>query len=151
MPDVEEDWLPCLPWDGREKSLPRGGQMAGGLVPEYLIYRVEIIDPESDSGFKEIRLSELLPDMKDKIVGIKFNEGSYKKLQATYGDAFLQIEQADGPNLTREAWREKYQTDGMGLWAIRRIRYPIDPVTVGYGGIHVPSQMTGQGRRGNIK
>ena len=57
MPTQEEiDWNACLPWDGEEASLPLGEQTR---IPNFraidLVRRWEVLDAESDAGFKVVR------------------------------------------------------------------------------------------------
>jgi hypothetical protein len=89
MPTQEEiDWNACLPWDGEEASLPLGEQTR---IPNFraidLVRRWEVLDAESDAGFKVVTKSELKPS--DIIIGAQINENSVNAVVKTYGKRFF--------------------------------------------------------------
>lgn len=119
----EDNWLPCLPWDGQEKSLPLGSTVnVKNLDPMKFLKYVSILDVEQDEGFRNIKPSELKTD--DVILGTIMNEKAIKMVEKTYGPDWLRIKGADhGENYTREGWRDAFGTDGLELLAIRNLRY----------------------------
>ena len=128
--DVElETWLPCVPWTGEERDLPRGGySKIPGFDPVKLVNRWEVLDAEAEEGSRMVKAAELKPG--DLIIGAKMNEKSIKRLVATYGPRFVVLEEADPGlesagyrKLTCEQWHTKYGTDGLALWAIRNKRF----------------------------
>jgi len=115
------EWLECLPWDGSEKTLPLGGKLqVPGLTPERLVKRWEVLDAEAEDGSRFVKAADLQKD--DIIIGAEMNKSSLGRLAASYGPNFVQIKEADGKLISWEAWREKYGTDGLALWAIRNKR-----------------------------
>lgn len=127
MTDEEiEEWLPCVPWTGEEKDLPRGGySKVPKLLPESLVNRWEVLDAEAEDGSRLVKKADLKPG--DLIIGAKMNQKSIERLEANYGPRFMVLAEADAQMetamLTREAWREKYGTDGLALWALRNVRF----------------------------
>ncbi len=123
MPDEGENWLPCLPWDGHEKSLPLGYIIQiPNLNPVELVSRWEVLDAESDEGSRLVKAKELKPN--DVIIGAKMNEISIKKIEANYGPDWLIIKGAsEGNSFNRIAWRDAFKTDGLILLAIREKRF----------------------------
>lgn len=131
MPTDEEieKWLPCIPWTGEERDLPRGGNSKiPGFSPLKLVNRWEVLDAESEAGSRLVKAAELKPD--DLIIGARINEMSVLRLVANYGPRFVVLAEADpgleiegAKMLTREEWHAKYHTDGLALWAIRNKRF----------------------------
>ncbi len=131
MPTDEEieKWLPCVKWTGEERDLPRGGNSKiPGFDPTKLVNRWEVLDAESEAGSRFVKAAELKHD--DLIIGARLNEMSILRLVANYGPRFVVLAEADpgleiegARMLTREEWHTKYGTDGLSLWAIRRMRF----------------------------
>lgn len=123
MPDEETDWNECLPWDGEEKNLPLGEQTR---IPNFramdLVRHWEILDVESDEGFRVVKKDELKPE--DKIIGCQINENSFKKIVETYGKRFFVAAKSDpkGPLLDRWEWKEAFGSDVLELEALKQIR-----------------------------
>ena len=128
MTEAVGNWLECLPWNGQEASLPAGGNvMIPGLSFRKLVYRVELLDAESEEGVKWVKQAEIVPD--DLIIGTKLNENSIKAIEANYGPDWIRIADPNGgKQMSRAAWRDKFGTDGLNLLAIRDLRYG-QPVT----------------------
>jgi hypothetical protein len=106
MPEPEEiDWNECVPWTGEERDLPVGEQTR---IPDFramdLVRRWEVLDTESDEGFKVVKKEELKPS--DKIIGAQINEKAVDKIVQTYGKRFIVFARADGvgPLLDRWEW-----------------------------------------------
>lgn len=99
--ETGENWLGCIPWLGGERELPAGGQIRN---PQISI---------SDLVKSYIKTS------KGKIISVVIDEDVYDTIIADYGPKGITIAPPDGSaHLTREAWRDKYKTDGLKLWAI---------------------------------
>lgn len=100
----EHPWLGCVPWEGEEKALPLGGQIrAPGVTIEDLV-------------------KEYIKTKSGKIMGAIIDEDEFDKLVATWGDRAVVISQSDDikKGLDRWEWKEKYGTDGLELWAIKK-------------------------------
>jgi hypothetical protein len=140
--EIETEWLECVPWDGMEASLPAGGKLKGPFWAYELVYRWEVGDAESEEGFREVKPSEMTVDLKKKVIGAKMNETLIKKIEGTYGPNYLELKPADGEGtLSRQAWRDRFGTDGLVLLAIRQYRFSPPPVTIGGpDGIHGPNE-----------
>src|SRR5512136_1793698 len=118
------NWLECLPWTGQEASLPAGGNVTiPGLQFRKLVYRVQLLDAESEEGVKWVKQSEITAA--DLIIGAKLNENSIKAIEKTYGADWIRIADPNGgKQLSRQQWYDnKGHTDGLELLAIRDLRY----------------------------
>lgn len=126
-----KEWLECVPWDGKEASLPVGGQLpVPGLTPEKLVKRWEVLDAESDEGSRFVKAAELKPT--DIIIGAEMNKKSLERLYNTYGPGFVTIKRATGgPGITWEQWFKEFGTDGLALWAIRNKRFGGEAFKIG--------------------
>jgi len=120
--DADGNWLECLPWDGQEKSLPLGyTTMVPRLGLSKFAKSVEILDPEADEGFRNVKVSEVKPD--DTIIGVEINENSTKKIADTYGSDWLRIKDSNtGKGMNRVAWHDKYGTDGLELLILKELQ-----------------------------
>ena len=104
---AEIDWNECLPFEGEEKDLPAGEQTK---IPNFraidLVKRWEILDTESDEGYKLVRREELKPT--DIIIGAQINEKAVNAVVKTYGKRFFVAARADakGRLLDRWEWEE---------------------------------------------
>jgi hypothetical protein len=120
---MADDWNECLPWDGEENSLPVGEQIR---IPNFravdLVRRWEVLDVESDSGFRLVTTCELKPE--DRIIGCQINENSFAKIVETYGRRFFVAAKADpkGRLLDRWEWKEAFGSDVLELEALKQIR-----------------------------
>jgi len=85
---AEIDWNECLPFEGEEKDLPAGEQTK---IPNFraidLVKRWEILDTESDEGYKLVRREEL--KLTDIIIGAQINEKAVNAVVRTYGKRFF--------------------------------------------------------------
>lgn len=123
MPDEEIDWNECVPWTGEERDLPLGEQTK---IPDFraidLVRRWEILDVESDEGFKVVKKEELKPS--DKIIGAQINENSVKAIKKAYGERWFVANRADGKGpFTREEWYANFGgADVLELEALKQIR-----------------------------
>jgi hypothetical protein len=122
MPEEEEEWLECLPWDGQAASLPVGEEI---IIPDFramdLVRRWEVLDVEEDEGFRVVKKAELRPD--DKIIGCQINENSFKKIVQTYGKDFFRAKRGSGgAMMNRWAWKKAYGSDVLELEALKQIR-----------------------------
>jgi hypothetical protein len=129
MPDPEEiDWNECVPWTGEERDLPVGEQTR---IPDFraidLVRRWEVLDVESDEGFKVVKKEELKPA--DKIIGAQINENAFNKVVEAYGRRFFVAFRADpGDSNTghdgydRWEWKERFGSDVLELEALKQIR-----------------------------
>ncbi len=133
------NWLECLPWNGQEASLPAGGNVqVKGLSFTKLIYRVEVLDAESEEGSRFVKVSEVTPD--DVIIGAKLNENSIKRIEANYGKDWIRIANPNGGGqMSREAWKERFGTDGLQLLAVRELRKPGSVAQVGQSVTQMPA------------
>jgi len=104
---AEIDWNECLPFEGEEKDLPAGEQTK---IPNFraidLVKRWEILDTESDEGYKLVRREEL--KLTDIIIGAQINEKAVNAVVRTYGKRFFVAVRADikGRLLDRWEWEE---------------------------------------------
>jgi len=129
---AEIDWNECLPFEGEEKDLPVGEQTK---IPNFraidLVKRWEILDVESDEGFRLVKTIDLKPN--DIVIGAQINENSVNAVVKTYGRRFFVAARADGKgkNLDRWQWeaatRDPEQPDKPGqdvleLEALKQIR-----------------------------
>ena len=124
MPDETEiDWNECVPWEGEERDLPVGEQTR---IPDFravdLVRRWEVLDVESDEGFKVVKKEELKPS--DKIIGAQINENSVKAIKKAYGERWFVANRADGKGpFTREEWYTNFGgADVLELEALKQIR-----------------------------
>ncbi len=115
----EEEWGGCISWDGDERSLPISGQIrVPGLRIDKLVKKYVIVDTESENGFKEIKLEELLPGM--AIIDAIINERLFNQLVLSWGKKAVMINPSDGgKSLDRWEWKERFDTDGLKLWIIQ--------------------------------
>ncbi len=126
------DWLSCIPWDGEEASLPVGIHT---MIPNFrasnLVRFYEVLDVESDEGYKTLTKKEYDRAPKDTIlIGVQINENSLKRIQRIYKDRSMTFKMANGgPWYTREEWeiatRPDPDTRGMDvleLQALKEIR-----------------------------
>ena len=123
------DWLQCLEWTGNEKDLPVGEKT---LIPGYravnLVRFWEILDADSDEGYKVVKKAELRPG--DIIIGAQINENSYQRVRKHYGPNFMLFKLTNWPEyLNREeaeiATRvdpDKPGMDVLELQALKEIR-----------------------------
>jgi hypothetical protein len=59
----------------------------------------------------------------DVVIGAVFNQKALNNIVSTYGKDFYQIREANGgPLMTLDQWQIKYNTNGLGLVAIRNMR-----------------------------
>lgn len=132
MSEAVGNWLPCLPWEGQEKSLPAGGNVTiPGLQFRKLVYRVQLLDAEVEEGVRWVKQSEITAA--DLIIGAKLNENSIKAIERSYGSDWIRITNPNGgKQMSRADWRTEFQTDGLELLAIRDLRYG-KPVTNSIG------------------
>lgn len=128
----EINWNECLPFEGEEKDLPAGEQTK---IPNFramdLVKRWEVLDVESDEGFRVVKKDELKPN--DVIIGAQINENAVKAVMRAYGKRFLVAARADakGRLLDRWEWEEatrdpaqpgKPGQDVLELEALKQIR-----------------------------
>jgi hypothetical protein len=123
------DWNACVPWTGEERDLPVGEQTR---IPDFramdLVRRWEVLDVESDEGFKVVKKEELKPS--DKIIGAQINENAVNAIVKTYGKRFFVAYRADpsdskpgGDGFDRWEWYDKFgHTDVLELEALKQIR-----------------------------
>lgn len=134
-PDIEDptgvDWGKCVPWEGEERFLPTGEQTR---IPNFravdLVRRWEVLDVESEEGFRVVKTSELKPN--DIIIGAQINEKAVQAVVKTYGKRFFVAASAvTGRLLDRWEWeqatRDPNQPDLAGqdvleLEALKQIR-----------------------------
>lgn len=129
---AEIDWNECLPFEGEEKDLPTGEQTK---IPNFraidLVKRWEILDIESDEGYKLVKREELKPT--DIIIGAQINEKAVIAVMKTYGKRFFVAARANakGRLLDRWEWEEltrdpaqpdKPGQDVLELQALKQIR-----------------------------
>jgi hypothetical protein len=131
MSEAVGNWLECLPWNGQEASLPAGGNVQiPGLSFRKLVYRVQLLDAESEEGYRWVKQAEITPE--DLIIGTKLNENSIKAIEQNYGPDWIRIADPNGgKQMSRQAWRDKFGTDGLNLLAIRDLRYGKPVTSVG--------------------
>ncbi|MCK9569698.1 hypothetical protein M0R72_12215 [Candidatus Pacearchaeota archaeon] len=125
---IEKDWLDgCVPWDGIEGKLPTGALMPPKVDVLKLIKAWDVLDAESDEGFRTVKTSELKPD--DAIIGCTPNNNSIRKILDTYGSDAFRFITATGQKLGPEAWAKAYSTNPFVVLAIMR-------KSKGEGGVH---------------
>ena len=129
---AEIDWNECLPFEGEEKDLPAGEQTK---IPNFraidLVKRWEILDTESDEGYKLVRREEL--KLTDIIIGAQINEKAVNAVVRTYGKRFFVAVRADIKGRLRDRWEWEELTrdptqpgrpgqDVLELQALKQIR-----------------------------
>jgi hypothetical protein len=129
---AEIDWNECIPFEGEEKDLPLGEQTK---IPNFraidLVKRWEVLDVESDEGFRLVKTIDLKPN--DIVIGAQINENAVKAVVKTYGKRFFVAARADakGKPLDRWQWEEmtrdptqhdKPGQDVLELEALKQIR-----------------------------
>jgi hypothetical protein len=108
----------CVAWDGVEAKLPVGSIMPPGVDVLKLIKSYDVLDAESDEGFRTVKASELKPD--DVIIGANANNKSIAKIVDTYGmDAFRFIA-AGGQQYSLDKWIETFGTNPFEVLAIMK-------------------------------
>jgi hypothetical protein len=123
---MAENWLDGLcNYTGEGSDLPTGGyckiiRAGKPWGPELLAKSWTVTDAESDEGVKEKKSAELTVD--DTIIGVTLNAKTIKAIASTYGKDFYLIRDANGTQMTLDAWQSKYGTNGLGLVAIRNKR-----------------------------
>lgn len=82
----------------------------------------EVLDAQSDEGFKVVKKSELKPD--DIIIGAQINENSVNAIMKAYGKRFFVAARADGKGkmLDRWEWKAAFGTDVLELEALKQQR-----------------------------
>lgn len=131
MPD-EGNWLKGLcRYDGPASELPLGGYTKiSNWKPELLVRTWTVLDVDSEEGYVEKKTSELKKT--DIIIGLTMNVKSLEKIVEIYGKDFYQIRDANGgPLMTLDKWQAKYNSNGLGLVAIRNQLYKLHG-----GGVH---------------
>jgi len=119
---AEESWLECVPWDGKEKSLPLGALFPAGFMASSFVKRVVIADAESEEGVKEISPKEF--DRKTmSLVDVVLNEKLIARIVEGRGGEgqFLFKPAGGGKPLTRTQWRDRMMTDAWKLQAIKEL------------------------------
>ena len=112
-----ENWLDGLcEYTGPGHDLPLGGfSKIPNWAPEKIVANWMTADGS------EKKTEELAKD--DIIIGATFNQKALEAIVSTYGKDFYQIREANGgPLMTLDQWQIKYQTNGLGLVAIRNMR-----------------------------
>jgi len=92
-----------------------------------LIKSWDVLDAETDEGFRTVKTLELKAD--DVIVGCEPNNNSIRKILATYGNDAFRFISAAGQKLGPEAWSKQYGTNPFAVLAIMRKNQ-------GTGGVH---------------
>lgn len=112
-----ENWLDGLcEYTGPGHDLPVGGY---SKIPNW--YPEKIVATWMTADGSEKTVSELTKD--DVIIGVAFNQKALDTIVSTYGKDFYQIREANGgPLMTLDQWQTKYNTNGLGLVAIRNMR-----------------------------
>lgn len=117
MPE-DTDWLEgCVPWDGREASLPAGYQGPAGITAVKLIKEWIILDAESEAGFTTKKTADLQKD--DVIIGANPNNKSIAIILNNYGNDAFRFTDANGKYFHPKAWFDQYGTNVFALVAIR--------------------------------
>ena len=113
------EWLEeCVPWNGKESSLPTGALMPPAIDVFKLIKSWTILDAESDEGFRVVRTRELQPE--DTIIGAEANNGSIRAILKTYGADAFRFTDTQGTQLSPEAWASRMHTNPFALLAVTR-------------------------------
>ena len=126
MPNEEIDWLDgCIPFTGVGADQTTGViGLPEGIFVEDLVKTVIVFDDNTEDGLAEIKKADLKPEM--KIANIKFWEARIP--------ADVLVVDAIGNSMSREAWfhsispatGEERQTDGLAIWAAKKLRMKID-------------------------
>jgi hypothetical protein len=127
----ESNWLErCVPWTGLERDLPAGViGLPQGINVLDLVKSVTIFDDNTESGLAEIKPKDVTKGM--KLANCKMWESRIEAI----GAAGIRIIDPDGGRqLTRyPEWYESLSadgvnprhTDGLAMWAIRKLRMKI--------------------------
>lgn len=116
----DENWLPCIRFEGEGYDIPAGFTGMPGIQPWKLVKAVIILDAEADEGVRRIRLSEYKPEEMD-IVDVVINDASYRAALKQHPRGFTFIT-ANAGRVSREKWREEFKTDALHLIALSQIR-----------------------------
>jgi hypothetical protein len=115
---AEKDWLEgCVPWSGKEKTLPTGAILPPKvnvlrLIKSWTALRT---DGEVVSGLKT---ADLLPG--DIVVGAEPNNAAIRAILKTYGEDAFRIIDSYGRHLKPAAWVRRYKTNPFTVLAIMR-------------------------------
>jgi hypothetical protein len=119
---AEENWLECIPWDGKEASLPLGALFPVGFMASSFVKRIVVADAESEEGVKEISPKEF--DRKTmSVVDVVLNEKLIARtVEGRGGEGqFLFKPAGGGKPVTRIQWRDQMKTDAWKLQAIKEL------------------------------
>jgi hypothetical protein len=119
---AEENWLECIPWDGKEASLPLGALFPARFMASSFVKRIVVADAESEEGVKEISPKEF--DRKTmSLVDVILNEKLIARtVEGRGGEGqFLFKPAGGGKPLTRTQWRDQMKTDAWKLQAIKEL------------------------------
>jgi hypothetical protein len=135
VPDEGDDWLTgdgICDYSGPGADLPTGGYCKiPNWFPEKIAKSWTVIDSLSDEGdIAEKKTKDLVKG--DVIIGATLNQKTLTAIVGTYGRDFYKIKTANGVEMTLDQWQAKYQSNGLGLVAIRNMRRKI-----GGGGITI--------------
>jgi hypothetical protein len=120
---ANEAWLDGIcDYTGPGSDLPVGGYCKiPGWYPEMMAKAWTVLDAESEEGVKYKMTKELKPT--DIIIGVTFNPKSVEAIAGQYGKDFFKVTGANGGALmTLDEWEAKFDTNAMGLVAIRNMR-----------------------------
>lgn len=123
---ADENWLNGIcTYNGPEADLPLGGHSKiPGWYPEKVARSWIVMDAESEEGTATKKTSELKPD--DLIIGVNLNPKTLAAIYSSYGPNFYLIKAANaGPWMTPDEWQKAHGTNGLGLVAMRNMRYKI--------------------------
>jgi len=126
MPEQEE-WLDGIcTYTGPGADLPAGGySKIPGWYPEKIAKSWTVIDVNSDEGdVAEKKTKELVKG--DLIIGVTLNPKTLAAIASSYGRDFYKIKDANDVEMTLDEWQAKYESNGLGLVAIRNMRRKIN-------------------------
>ena len=108
----------CVAWNGIEAKLPTGALMPPAVKVLALIKSWDVLDAESDEGFRTVKAAELKPG--DAIIGCKANNNSIARIIKTYGMDAFRFTAANGAAFSVAKWIATFGTNPFEVLAIMR-------------------------------
>jgi hypothetical protein len=108
----------CVAWNGIEAKLPTGALMPPKVDVLKLIKSWDVLDAESDEGFRTVKAAELKPE--DAIIGCKANNNSISRIIGTYGMDAFRFTAAGGQQFGVQQWIAQFGTNPFEVLAIMR-------------------------------
>lgn len=108
----------CVAWNGIEAKLPTGALMPPAVKVMALIKSWDVLDAESDEGFRTVKSAEIKPG--EAIIGCTANNNSIARIIKTYGMDAFRFTAAGGQAFGVQQWIATFGTNPFEVLAIMR-------------------------------